>query len=641
MRLLTGPLVSSRRDGGRRWLTPTAAQRNAAAPAASHAPQRDGIAARMVPYVAVAGLGMYLSRFVDRGWVAHDEGHLGHAAERVLQGQLPHVDFDETYTAGLTWLYAAIFGTFGVELLWLRWALFAGAMLAVVCFYRLFRRFAGPAGAAVGCTLATVWAFPNYFAPLPSWWNMILAAAALLALFRFAESGRDRELLLAGLLTGLSLAVKQTALYVAAGSVLTLLYIEQARCPPARAPVAARPAFLFRAAVALVALTFVLVLLRERLSASTVLVFVAPVAGVCAVLVADARRRELPRVAATLRRLGLLAAGVSLPMLLILSPYVVRGATAEFLHGWLIAPQARTTYAAMELQSPLLLLLGVPLAAWPLVYAWSGPAVGRWVWRAGWIAALLLPLLVYVSDLAYQVVWQSVRLAGVVPLLAAVVLWVGGREPVRRARIYAAAAVMAFWSLVQYPFSAPLYLCYVVPFAPVVIVALAEGRGRRWMRPLLPLAVLYLGFAVLSLNRGDLGKVGVRHEPVGRLTPLGVPRANLRVPEAEAAQYRRVVELVERHRRTPEIYAAPDCPEVYFLSASRNPTRTIYDVLGSEDPGAMQRILRPDRVSVIVLNHAPHFSPPPDEAFVATVRGRYPVSERVGRFEVFWTDAPR
>ena len=66
----------------------------------------------------------YLLPFVDRGWIAHDDGMLGQMAERVLAGEIPHRDFDDPYTGGLTYLHALGFKLFGVRLLSLRWLLF-------------------------------------------------------------------------------------------------------------------------------------------------------------------------------------------------------------------------------------------------------------------------------------------------------------------------------------------------------------------------------------------------------------------------------------------------------------------------------------------------------------------------------------
>src|SRR5262249_20229490 len=75
----------------------------------------------------VVALLCYLVPFVSRGWMPHDEGMLGQSADRVLHGDVPHVDYEEPYTGGLTWLYAGVFKIAGVDLLKLRWLLFAVA----------------------------------------------------------------------------------------------------------------------------------------------------------------------------------------------------------------------------------------------------------------------------------------------------------------------------------------------------------------------------------------------------------------------------------------------------------------------------------------------------------------------------------
>src|SRR5262245_24915732 len=76
-------------------------------------------------------------RCVPRGWVPHDEGMLGQSAERVIRGGIPHVDYEETYTGGLTWLYAAVFRFGGIDLLTLRWVLYAAASLAQLVIYAI------------------------------------------------------------------------------------------------------------------------------------------------------------------------------------------------------------------------------------------------------------------------------------------------------------------------------------------------------------------------------------------------------------------------------------------------------------------------------------------------------------------------
>src|SRR5262252_423508 len=58
--------------------------------------------------------GLYMGTHVKRGWVPHDEGTLGLSAERALQGELPHRDFDD-YTGGLTFLHVLAFRVWGIN----------------------------------------------------------------------------------------------------------------------------------------------------------------------------------------------------------------------------------------------------------------------------------------------------------------------------------------------------------------------------------------------------------------------------------------------------------------------------------------------------------------------------------------------
>src|SRR5437667_8405829 len=66
----------------------------------------------------------FMATDLKRGWVPHDEGTLGLSAERVLNGQLPHRDFDD-YTGGLTFVHALAFRELGINSGSMRVVLFA------------------------------------------------------------------------------------------------------------------------------------------------------------------------------------------------------------------------------------------------------------------------------------------------------------------------------------------------------------------------------------------------------------------------------------------------------------------------------------------------------------------------------------
>lgn len=83
----------------------------------------------------------YVWVWLDGHWVADDEGLLGQAAERVLAGELPHRDFAETYTGGLSFLHAAAFRVLDVDLISLRYLLLLSTAVWIPAFYACATRF--------------------------------------------------------------------------------------------------------------------------------------------------------------------------------------------------------------------------------------------------------------------------------------------------------------------------------------------------------------------------------------------------------------------------------------------------------------------------------------------------------------------
>ena len=151
----------------------------------------------------------YMAANLKRGWVPHDEGILAQAAERVLQGETPHRDFDDPYTGGLSYLDAAAFRLFGVNLLVLRYVLFAFFLAWVPALFSIARQFSGPWPAAGITLLAVVWSAPNYAAAMPSWFCLFFATFGTLAILKYIRQPRIFWLCLAGLCGGCSFLMEE------------------------------------------------------------------------------------------------------------------------------------------------------------------------------------------------------------------------------------------------------------------------------------------------------------------------------------------------------------------------------------------------------------------------------------------------
>ncbi len=169
----------------------------------------------------------YAVTWIDRGWIPHDEGTLAQSAERVLIGELPHRDFDESYTGGLSYLNALAFRIWGVNLRSLRIVLFIFFLAWVPALYYVASRFVRPVAAGAIVLLAIAWSVPNYAAPMPSWYNLFFAVFGTAALLRYLDVDNRRWLLAAGVFAGISCVFKIVGLYFVAAVLLFLAFQEQ------------------------------------------------------------------------------------------------------------------------------------------------------------------------------------------------------------------------------------------------------------------------------------------------------------------------------------------------------------------------------------------------------------------------------
>jgi 4-amino-4-deoxy-L-arabinose transferase and related glycosyltransferases of PMT family len=591
----------------------------------------------------------YVAWHLGRGWVPHDEGTLGQSAERVLLGELPHRDFDELYTGGLTWLNAGAFRVLGTTLITLRVVLFAVFLAWVPAVFYVASRLQKPVAAAGLTLLCVVWALPNYPAALPSWYNLFLAVFGVAALFRWIEVRHTRWLVAAGVAAGLSLIVKVIGLYLVAGVLLFLVWQshQESRARVEPAPRRGLVYSLF-ATVSLLAFVGALaVLVRRQAYAGELIQFVLPGAALAALLVrnewlepaGDSRTRFV----ALARLVAPFLLGFVVPVAVFLVPYARVGALGALFDGVFVLPTKRYQTASYRMLSPWSMLALVPFA---LLVPYARRIAGRATRLHGaLLGAALLAYLVATASVPflYRVVWYAMRALPPVLVLLGVWLLSRGRRadvesPLLRARTMLLLSVTAVCTLVQFPFSVPIYYCYVAALAILVAGALLRYAQPIAARVPALVTAFLIAFAVLRVNTSTLFGMGVLYVPYPPTASLGLSRGGLEVPADQAATYHVAVRVLQQHARGGYTWASPDCPEIYFLSGLRNPTRTLFDFF--DDPtGRTPRILQAlerHAVTAVVLNRGPQFSPQVADDLVAAIEERYPYGADVGKFQVRW-----
>jgi hypothetical protein len=616
------------------------------------APARRAAAPQRWPWWSVAvfaGLILYVALALDGHWVADDEGLLGQSAERALAGELPHRDFADAYTGGLTLLHAWAFRSFGVDLIVLRYLLLFCTALWIPGLYACFARFLGPLASCALTALAVVWSVPNYPAAMPSWYNLYLATLGLLLLFRHCEGRERRWLFLAGVAAGVSIAIKIAGLFFLAASLLYLVvHGARSSIETSGGGSGLRWLYLFVVVAGLGCFAAgVLGLVWSSMTPSHAFHYVLPGLALAAVAAIAAARSDGAgrgdRLTALLADVAVLLAGSMLPLILLAIPYAATGSLGALLHGVFVAPATRLIDAAWP---PRPLAVALPAAALGLLTLSLGSALNRLRWV---VVGLTLGLVAAAfggggGDAVYWLGWLALSQSTPFIVLAGSVVLVHRRlqQPAAdRSWLPAFAALSAagMCSLVQYPFAAPIYFSYVAPLTLVAAAAVWRLWAVRRAADVGVVVAALLLFGVGWLNGRGEGAMWYGLRPRPPLVALGIDRASLRVPQPDAMLYRRLVAELRRHARGGYTYAGPDTPEVYYLAGLRNPTRAMFEFMeqGTADGPPPSR-LRAYGVTAVAINRRPKFSRPLPDTVVAAFEREFPASVDIGKFTVRWKE---
>jgi hypothetical protein len=581
---------------------------------------------------------------IGSGWVPADDGILSQSALRVMQGQLPHRDFAEIYTGGLSVIHALAFRVFGISLLSLRICVFLFFLAWIPAVYYIALRFTSAVAAGLVTLLVVAWSFPNYPAAMPSWYNLFFATFGAAALLRYLDVRRARWLFVAGICGGVSILIKVIGAYYIAGVLLFLAFLEQSDeqsdHESAETGKSAVPYRVFSASALLLFLAAIIYVFHARLGSGEFYHFVLPAAVLVALILLGERN---VREAATGKRFsGLLrlvipfGCGVVSPVIAFLAPYARSGAVGQFFSGVTSSAIARSV--GLGVLRPVSIkeaIFALALAALVAGAMYLREFQGRLVGAAVGLGLMVMLVKAATSSGIVSGVWYSVAtLTPLVVLLgAAVVLaagkW-GGQTKLQQQRVMVLVSLAAMCGLVQYPFAAPIYLCYAVPLtllAAVAIVATAKKQPGTYV--LAAVAGFYLLFGVARLVPDYIYEL--THK-VGRMDELHLKRAGgLRIEYA--ANFADLIHLLQQHSPNGLMYAGNDCPELYFLAGLKNVTR--------DDGGApaeeVLKALQSDDLKLVVINEAPFFpSAKMSPEVRAEVMRKFPESQLVGIFRVFW-----
>ena len=327
-------------------------------------PPRQGLLLFAGVWAASAVLGYAL---LYRGWIPHDAGVLGHAAERVLAGELPHRDFVDVYTGGQAQLNALAFRVLGVSVMTLRLVFFGAYLLWIPTVWYVARTFARPRLAAAATLLAATLTLPVYAEGMPSWYNLFLATAGVASLLRYLERRHVVWLVLAGIAGGASILFKIVGLYYVAGTLVFFLHLEASEVPTGGTASDTPYRVAALSACALASLLALYVVLTGSAGVGLIYFALPPLAAVAGVATSVGRSRGLPSLERFTRLLGLtlpFVAGVLVPVVFFTLPYLGSGSLGALYEGVFVLPRMRFEFAARDSLPILGFLPAIALVGW-------------------------------------------------------------------------------------------------------------------------------------------------------------------------------------------------------------------------------------------------------------------------------------
>ena len=595
---------------------------------------------RIALLVTLAITTIYLGMLGSQGWIAHDEGLLAHSADRVLAGETPHIDFQDPYTGGLSYWHAQVFRVLGTSLTSLRTILVGVAVLAVLAWFLIAAKFLRPVSASVVTLLCLAWSFPNYFAALPSWYNLMFASWTMWAILKYSDQLKPRFLVVAAFAIGLSILCKITGVYALAATFFAVLFIHLNQDPAsyASAKHSKYNSWQLMIGAGLLGITYctlLFLLVGGRVSISNLALFCIPGTILMIVVFRQSQIAKTHSTSVSQLRLHtlLIIAVVHVVLIVFCYGYFNQGAMTELLQGVIMLPTARLAGATFSPPSPNWLLLTIPLGL--LIY------YDRQILKTA-----KLPVVITVAvigtilitfggiPLVYRITFKSGHLLlPVIVTVGAAILIKSRTDFISKAirnRLFILLMFAAALSLMQYPYSSGIYFCYTSPFLILAVTAIVT-RTKKYDRQLWGSVAAIVGiFAVVWINFSNPRTVGVFHQQASEMVTLDLPRGGLKIPAVGYDEIKPTIDYLQQHSQPNEyILAGPDCPQFYFLANRKNPTPQFYDLFqasvirGWRGKGYITTVeqelktaIEKRDIKLIVINTIPEFSQPYSGEFI-------------------------
>ena len=512
----------------------------------------------ILPFVVAAGAStLILFHFHDRSWWPPDEGAYAHVAERILAGEVLNLTIQDIHAGYINFANALAFAIFGDSLVSLRYPLAAMGLIQAGVMFALFAC-RGAVAAVVASIALTALSFIQFPNPTAHWYSLFLTVLAMACLAGWPRGSRWRLFFL-GFIVGTLFLFRQLSGVIIAMAVVSYVTCEAARdaCDTYRGRGMAGRALALVMAAGLGGYLY-----ARANGFAFVVIGIWPLAVLAwTVWSIRAPDRDMGRIVLCL------AAGAAAAAAPLLLYHGLNGSLSSWVDDTVL-----TAFGLTELDFISRARYGNLLLRGLFGIAAGGSPAGV-VNGVFWAVLVVLPMALGLTLLrALMRLGPNAAAFHPVPYLA------------------------TFYAVVSVHFQIPIYLMYASATTLAGVLWLAVSMPGRWRAPTLALTV-FLAAVGLAFHAGQSPSRGIAAIIAGtRVQPVpcdGLDRCGLKVRPDSLAEYRHIVDLVERHSRPGDaVLAIPVNPEIYYLARRRNPLRFFNTALGLKDEQALLDTLR-------------------------------------------------
>ncbi len=575
----------------------------------------------------------YLLYYAFYDWIPHDEGALAHSAERVLNGEIPHLDYYDVYTGLQAYLHALFFKLFGAKLTSLRICLLFFSSIFIIFTYKLLRLWLTKFDSLLFGFCIIVWSFPNYFASLPSWYNLICALIGLYFLNCYHLGNNKKFLILAGLTSGISVLFKIVGLYELAAIFFTLLYKNQLLFISKNKSINLNFTNFLVLTLVLTAYTLISLLISHFFTVSQFYHFSFPFLILSLFMCWRQLYIEKENSKAFLTSLTkdtlYTLLGFFLPIvcfLIILYPNAEK--LSKLFFGLFIRPNLRLKFSTFDFIYTNLIFATSLLVSFILISNHI---------RSKFFKISIFLLLSFITIKSFYNISLAkvfyLLLQNSVPIITLYCLYILRYEKfssLHKNFLFSSMTMMLWFSLIQFPFATPEYFYYSCAFIFSSLSLIYKLIPNFYLLIYTKIiGALFIGIFLINCSSVILLKPD-------NWSTLKINKGEIYVSQKSARTYINLINKIRELSKSEYILAMPDAPEVYFLSNKKNPTKDLYQFFNDNyTPEKIKDLIETFNINVIVLRRTKSFSKIPISIF-NIIESMYPNKLTYDQFELRW-----